>query len=165
MKVLQKNKPSPSQVSEKFSLCKFYETDAYYSVGAVLHIVENLKDIPTSLLYDSIYDNMGFAIKMLFAYDICHGIMFSMKIMKMCKYISRICSAYRRLTNKRDLIWLEQLSIELNDMRKKNIIGDVVLKKISLLLTKMNIPTTNEEDIAVYFISFLLARIPKDPLI
>jgi hypothetical protein len=53
-------------ISENFSKCKYFETDAYYTIGAVLHIVENKKNINPDVLYDSIYDNLGFALEVLY---------------------------------------------------------------------------------------------------
>lgn len=151
-------------ISETFSMCKYLETDAYYSIGAVLHIVEHKKNITPAVIYDSIYDNLGFALEILYKNGICHVIIAQLKIMKMCKYLARICHAYKLLGGS-DLDDLYKLSEKLNQLRKKHSFNKKSLAKVEDLLARLQIKSTDINDVAIGLVSFILKAIPKDKLL
>lgn len=161
-----KTKNDPKKISKAFSMCKFFENDAYYTVGAVLHIVEQQKDVEPNSLYDSIYDNLGFAIETMFSYGTCHSLLTLVKISKMCKYIARICDAYKQLTNKTSLDKLYTLCEKINIMRKKpNILKSKMHSEIQTLFKLMTIQSDNKEDVVIGVVRFVLNVIPSDPLL
>ena len=155
--------PDYQVISERFSMCKYLETDAYYSIGAVLHIVEHKKNITPAVIYDSIYDNLGFALEILYKNGICHVVIIQLKIMKMCKYLARICDAYRLLTRRDDLDDLYKLSEKLNQMRKKHRFDKKAVAGVQDLLARLNIK--NIDNVAIGLVSFVLKTIPKDSLL
>lgn len=165
MKSLKENK-DPRTISEAFSMCKFFENDAYYTVGAVLHIVEQTDDIEASSLFDSIYDNMGFAVEVMFAYGTCHSTLNIIKVSKMCKYIARICDAHKKLTGSSSLDRLYALSEKINMMRKQSSIHQSRLRlHVDKLYNALGIQSDDPEDIVIGVIRFVLNNIPRDPLL
>lgn len=166
MKALRDKRYSPHKISEAYSLCKFFEYDAYYTVGAVLHIVEQRNEIEPNSLYDSIYDNLGFAINSMFSYGICHSTFTMIKVSKMCKYIARICDAYRILTNTTVLDNLYKLSEKINRMRKQsNLQKTKLIHEIDRLFEMMNVQSDNANDIVVAVVRFVFNILPPDPLL
>lgn len=166
MKTLREKKRQPQKISEAYSLCKFFENDAYYTVGAVLHIVEKKESLDKNSLYDSIYDNLGFAIETMFSYGICHSLLNLMKISKMCKYLARICDAHMKLTNTLELDDIYKLSEKINTMRKKSNVVNLKLQyNVNRLFKMMMIQSDDVEDIVIGVVRFVLNKLPSDPLI
>jgi hypothetical protein len=165
VKALHDPNPNYQVISDKFSMCKYLETDAYYSIGAVLHIVEHKKNIKPEVIYDSIYDNLGFALEILYKNGLCHVIIAQLKIMKMCKYLARICDAYKLLTGKDTLDDLYKSSEKLNQMRKKHNFNKTAIARVQALLARLNIKSLEIDDVAIGLVSFILKAIPKDRLL
>jgi hypothetical protein len=165
MKALKENK-DPRAISEAFSMCKFFENDAYYTVGAVLHIVEEKENIESNSLYDSIYDNLGFAVEIMFAYGTCHSSLNIIKVSKMCKYIARICDAYKKLTGSSSLDRLYTLSEKINTMRKQSHVHQSKLRnQVDKLFHILGIQSDDPEDIVIGVVRFVLNKLPRDPLL
>jgi hypothetical protein len=83
-----------NKIIQIYSLCKYLENDAYYSVGAYLHIVLKVKNLDDDKLLDSVYDNMGFMILNFFKYDDTLK-----KLEKIAKYLLRITDAINQMKN------------------------------------------------------------------
>ena len=90
-------------------------------------------------------------------------VIIQLKIMKMCKYLARICDAYRLLTRRDDLDDLYKLSEKLNQMRKKHRFDKKAVAGVQDLLARLNIK--NIDNVAIGLVSFVLKTIPKDSLL
>jgi hypothetical protein len=105
----------PAKLAHTFSKAKFYERETYRSVGATLHIVKKKDDLPTPYLHDSIYDNFGFILEVAALKCYNHDY----KIMKICKYVSRICNALLILDpSRKDIRKLKDITHAINRKRK-----------------------------------------------
>jgi hypothetical protein len=166
MKLVKDPDADPHKIVDAFSTAKFYENDAYYTVGAVLHIVEKHRHIDRNSLYDSIYDNLGFAFEIAFSTGVCSVVLATTKIMKMCKYVARMCDAYKLLSNTDALEWLHAECNALNEMRKR---GHVPMskasKQIQRLLDKLSIGSNDPKEFIQGFAAYLFDVLPKDPLL
>jgi hypothetical protein len=85
--IINQNKKIQS-IIKIYSLCKYLENDAYHSAGAYLHIVANKQNLNDNILYDSIYDNLGFLVESFFKHSEQ-----ATKLEKLAKYLSRIFDA------------------------------------------------------------------------
>jgi hypothetical protein len=74
-----------------YSEAKYYEKEAYHSLGAVLHIVNGLEKMPRAYFIQSAYDNFGFVLEILHKKKCT--VDFYTRIDKIAKYIYRICDA------------------------------------------------------------------------
>lgn len=107
-------------IEELFSSSKFLENDTYRSVGAVMHIVEKAPLLTGNILFDSIYDNMGFILKNVYTGIIPFESSFTIKIMKVSKYIERICDALKKMTPQAHQQILVDTISDLSDRLNKN---------------------------------------------
>lgn len=125
-----------TNIAEEFSRLKYFELETYRSVGAVLHIVEKKESLPAHSLHESIYDNLGFIYEnLLKEYPCNHGSLFNVKILKISKYLERICDAFLRLgKNTIVLQKLNKLSAKLNKYRKDMVPMKIVEPHINKLL-------------------------------
>lgn len=166
MNITRRADHDPELVAERFSRCKYFENDAYYTVGAVLHIVEGATDLDKNTLYDSIYDNLGFAVEVILKHGICHSMLTSVKVMKACKYIARICDAYHKMTGKKNLDWLYNEAERLNLRRKMSSgLQQKDIESIHNLFSKLKIQSDDLDDIVIGLVRFVLSVLPRDPLL
>lgn len=88
-------KTSFAEITDLYSSAKYFENESYRSIGAIKHIVSNSVP-PLLFLYDSVYDNMGFALEnvSIDPYP-CPLQDPSVKdrIPRVAKYLERVCSA------------------------------------------------------------------------
>lgn len=84
----------PARIAYLFGQSKHLERDTYRSVGAVLDIVYKLDPMPTTLMYDSVYDNFGFALHALL-HERCSNM--DVRLLEASKYVDRICRTLRRI--------------------------------------------------------------------
>lgn len=165
----EKNKrhPDPDKLIEKLSLSKYFEKDTYRSGGAVLHIVEKKLDIDVDKLYDSVYDNYGFLLSVLMKKSICSDKNINAKIMKVSKYISRICEAIQEIGNKKQLpkhpylmkVW--ELADSINKKRKGLVNISLITPEIDKLMKFME-----HSDIVLSMNDFFLdTLLPKDEML
>ena len=75
-----------------YSEAKYFEKEAYHSLGAILHIVNGVKKMPREYFIQSAYDNFGFALEVLKVKK-CSILDFDARLDKLAKYIYRICNA------------------------------------------------------------------------
>lgn len=101
-----------------FSMAKIFENDTYWSVGAYLHVVVGMKNLPKKLLLDSMYDNLGILVENILKENHpCAKGSKTMKIMKIAKYLERILDASQDKKHNH----LLELSKKINILRKKSI--------------------------------------------
>ena len=126
-----------------FSLLKYFENETYRSVGAYLHIVVGLKDLPPVLYMDSAIDNLGFAVDNIVKRNDCVDIDFTWKMLRVAKYVERIIDAIQlsKVQNAPDLSKLKTLSQSLNTARKENNLINITtkLEEFMSLLNKLTI--------------------------
>lgn len=125
LKMENDNHVSASKIAHQYGLAKYYERETYRSVGALLHIVEKMKQLPPTMLHDSIYDNFGFILEILFESSNHCKKDKGPRIMKCCKYISRICNALMLMNP--DNIEIQSLHLISKSIDKKR----KALKKLS----------------------------------
>lgn len=77
-----------------YSEANFLANDAYRSVGAYLHIVSKRQDLPGHMYVDSILDNFGFLVDNLLKKAVCSHISLTLKLLRVAKYMERICEAW-----------------------------------------------------------------------
>jgi hypothetical protein len=155
-----------------FSLSKMFETDTYRSVGAYLHIVVGIKNLPTVLYMDSIIDNLGFAIENVLKSDDCLDIQFAWKMLRVAKYLERIIDAVElsKVDLDLDLHKLKEITKFLNMSRKENSSKELLdhitnfiseLEIISRKSTNLHIKNTkyiskDELNIIQYILNFVI---------
>lgn len=115
---------SMNKIIQVYSLCKYLENDAYYSVGAYLHIVLKVKNLDDPKLLDSVYDNMGFMIFNFFKYDDPLK-----KLEKIAKYLLRITDAINQMQSVKN----RDLSIKVYNICNEAITQKKHLKKLESL--------------------------------
>lgn len=115
---------SMNKIIQIYSLCKYLENDAYYSVGAYLHIVLKVKNLDDSKLLDSVYDNMGFMISNFFKYDEKLK-----KLEKIAKYLLRITDAINQMKTVKN----KNKSLEVYNICNEAITQKKQLKKLESL--------------------------------
>lgn len=123
-KYLDHSSMPPNQINfeilaEQFSSSKYYENESYRSVGATLNVVNGQSKLSRNYLIDSLYDNFGFIVEILYDKRKCM-IPIQERVMKTCKYIARMCHIVESLDPKRnDVILLKSFAEYLNKKRKK----------------------------------------------
>lgn len=165
LRELKKQHPDPHRIAEKFSMSKVFENDTYRSVGAVLHIVEDKKNMLASSLYDSAYDNMGFIFQVMLKKSLCGQGSIFVKHIKIAKYITRVYDAVSQInagnvssTFKR----LNDHAEKVNAMRKaltplKDMKADVVA-----MLEAMNVSEADAITTLASFCKLVFAEVKKD---
>lgn len=164
---LKKRKPDPHMIAEKFSMSKVFENDTYRSVGAVLHIVEQKKNILASSLYDSAYDNMGFIFQVMLKKSLCGDGSIFVKHVKIAKYITRVYDAVYRINAGKvstEFQKLNEHAEKVNAMRKaltplKEMKGDV-----DAMLDAMNLKPNEAPAVSTLagFCGLVFSEIKKD---
>jgi hypothetical protein len=81
-----------NKIIRSYSICKYFENDAYHSAGAYLHIVANVKNLSDEILLDSIYDNLGFMFE-----SFLKNKDQLKKLDKIAKYLNRISDALKKM--------------------------------------------------------------------
>jgi hypothetical protein len=160
-------KATPEAIANAFSIASFIEIESYRSVGAYLHIVEKLSNLPKTVLYDSIYDNLGFIYQILLGDHLCLDEQTIVLFVKSCKYIERITSAMLYIVNKpsKPLLRIHEQSNQINLKRKQMVSISLLEKEIESLFTKFNIHTLSKVDFLMALTHFIIETLPKDPLL
>lgn len=158
---------SPSKIANAYSLASFIEKDSYRSIGAILHIVEKVPNISIELLYDSIYDNLGFVYNILYTNSLCLQEQLIIKFIKICKYIYRITDAMILINSNISNIvkQIHHISNDINEKRKQMIRPSLLEKDVMDLLALLNISELSKPIFITTFTKFIIDNIPKDPLL
>jgi hypothetical protein len=159
------------QILTNFSMSKLLEHDTYYSVGGFLHILGDPKDIRTkldnSLYIDSLLDNYGFLLDNLFD----HTIEINKRILRVAKYLERICDAILNYLPLNKIILIKRfkkyknLCGEINLLRKSQIIDQSKINKSIILLFKFLSTTKKVSDINSEKDWFKLINILLNPIL
>lgn len=159
-------KAAPHDIADAFSVASWGEIDSYRSVGAILHIVEKLPSLPHSLLYDSIYDNIGFIYAILCVKTLCFKQQTLVHFVKVCKYINRITDAIRRMVEPDAvLIAIDQLSETINRKRKEMAAIADLEPHVDRLLGLLGVADHSRVDFLIKWTDFIVKAMPRDPLI
>ena len=118
----------------KYSSFRYQEEETYRSVGAYLHNVAGMTDLPPFMLVDAVLDNWGFMLNNLFVDVKVQGcdkedlvvIDFNFNVFRVAKYVERMCVALLLLlsdvnVNKKaryGILHIKIISKALNDFRK-----------------------------------------------
>lgn len=155
-------------IEELFSSSKFLENDTYRSVGAVLHIVEKAPSLTNNVLFDSVYDNLGFILKNVYTGIIPFESSFETKFMRVGKYLERICDAIKTMATATDTIEnISHLSGKLNRNRKN--LEMPADRDVTQLLTLLEVDEHGRSDpdsFVCQFVHFLLSKLlPVDKML
>lgn len=131
-------------IFEAFSNMKSVESDAYYSVGAYLHIVDGRNDLHRSFYEDSILDNFGFMVENLYSED-----QSVMSLARVAKYIERVCHAALCISFNENIFKYYTLANKINSARKNDKLTKSLVCKIFTNIVNMPIKNclliTNEQ--------------------
>jgi hypothetical protein len=94
---LVENDSPVKSVIKMFSLCKYFESDAYNSAGAYLHIVMKRKKLSDGILTDSVFDNIGFLFESFMKYNDEKK-----RLDKCAKYMLRVFDALQHMSKVND---------------------------------------------------------------
>ena len=138
-------------ISEHFSLAKYYENETYRSLGAVLHIVNKLTDINKNFFVHSVYDQFGFVVECILETKIKENMLIDV-IPKASKYISRICDAVEKIGIQDKIInyyEIKNTSEELNNVRRtgNKVQTANLARKMQVILVNTNISNTQTSHI------------------
>lgn len=128
-------------IIDKFSEAKFYESETYRSLGAFLDIVKSATKLDTEFYLDSILDNYGFLIDNLLHESPCANIDLNVKLMRVAKYLERICKAgenIKNIENIENIKNIKNICKIINDIRKGTNTKSILQNQIVLLGVSLN---------------------------
>ena len=161
--MLQRRMDSPESIAEAFSMASWGEIDTYRSIGAILHIVEEIPKLQPSLYYDSIYDNLGFIYDLMCRKSLCFKEQTTYHFVRATKYMGRILNALESIHKDPTMKPLQQLTKQINQKRKAMVPIQELTNDVKELLGLLHVSGFSQIDFLIQFTHFIQSHLPKDP--
>ena len=161
--MLQRRMDSPESIAEAFSMASWGEIDTYRSIGAILHIVEEIPKLQPSLYYDSIYDNLGFIYDLMCRKSLCFKEQTTYHFVRATKYMGRILNALESIHKDPTMKPLQQLTKQINQKRKAMVPIQELTNDVKELLGLLHVSGFSQTDFLIQFTHFIQSHLPKDP--
>lgn len=153
----------PETIAEAFSMASWGEIETYRSIGAILHIVEEIPKLQPSLYYDSIYDNLGFIYDIMCRKTLCFKEQTIYHFVRSTKYMGRILNAMASIHSNINIQCLQSMANAINQKRKAMIPMDQLTSNVEELLNELNVKNFSQIDFLIQFTHFIQSHLPKDP--